>query len=105
MHTHTHTHTCTHMHTHTHAHICTHTHMHSAGRIGIISTNFTIGFGSFVDKQLAPYVNVNPARLMNPCIGSPEVPQGCQPPYSYRHVVSLTTNQTLFNVTCVHVAK
>ena len=93
------------MHTHTHAHICTHTHMHSAGRIGIISTNFTIGFGSFVDKQLAPYVNVNPARLMNPCIGSPEVPQGCQPPYSYRHVVSLTTNQTLFNVTCVHVAK
>ena len=79
--------------------------MHSAGRIGIISTNFTIGFGSFVDKQLAPYVNVNPARLMNPCIGSPEVPQGCQPPYSYRHVVSLTTNQTLFNVTCVHVAK
>ena len=25
-----------------------------------ISTNFTIGFGSFVDKCLAPFVNIDP---------------------------------------------
>lgn len=33
-----------------------------AAAIVDISSNFTIGFGSFVDKQLAPFVNINPRK-------------------------------------------
>lgn len=57
-----------------------------------ISTNFTIGFGSFVDKVLTPYVNLNPFRLDDPCF-----PDGCEAPYSYRHVITLTNDSNTFN--------
>ena len=97
-----HTHTTTEVHTHNTI-WTTHTqhhlnYTHTAERIVGISTNFAIGFGSFVDKRQAPFVNVNPARLENPCVGNPNFPNGCQAPYSFRHVISLTPNQTLFNV-------
>jgi hypothetical protein len=62
-----------------------------ADRIAIISNNFTVGFGSFVDKRRGSFVNLDPNRLEDPCNG------GCEPPYSFRHVVTLTKNGELFS--------
>eukprot|EP00731_Ephydatia_muelleri_P004042 Em0002g218a len=57
-----------------------------------ITSDYRIGFGSFVDKKVSPYVDVTPSRLLDPC------GIGCNAPYSFRHSVSLTSNITLFNV-------
>lgn len=52
-----------------------------------------IGFGSFVDKTVLPYVNTVQSQLRNPC---PTRTEHCQPPFSYRNVLPLTSNLTLF---------
>jgi protocadherin alpha len=62
-----------------------------AERIQQISNNFTVGFGSFVDKQLASFINLDPRSLLDPCRG------GCLPTYSYRHVVTLTEDDESFS--------
>uniref|UniRef100_A0A8C2C9B2 Integrin beta n=1 Tax=Cyprinus carpio TaxID=7962 RepID=A0A8C2C9B2_CYPCA len=31
------------------------------------SSDFRVGFGSFVDKPLSPYIDVHPSKLLNPC--------------------------------------
>ncbi|XP_068123318.1 integrin beta-7 [Hyperolius riggenbachi] len=57
-----------------------------------ITKSVRIGFGSFVDKTVLPYVNTIASQLRNPC---PRV-ESCQPPFSYRNVLPLTSNLTLF---------
>lgn len=69
-----------------------------------LSTNFRIGFGSFVDKVAGPYTSLNPLVQDNPCRGSGIT---CMPTYSYRHIISLTDDSDRFNVrefvsTCMH---
>ncbi|XP_063808171.1 integrin beta-7 [Pseudophryne corroboree] len=58
-----------------------------------VTKSVHIGFGSFVDKTVLPYVNTVKYQLQNPC---PSRSERCQPPFSYRHVLSLTSNLTLF---------
>ena len=77
--------------------------IHAAQRIVGISTNFRIGFGSFVDKRLGPYVNLRPEVQDNPCSGNSQF-SPCVPTYSYRHVVSLTPDENLFNVSFYSVS-
>ncbi|XP_042327153.1 integrin beta-2 [Sceloporus undulatus] len=48
-----------------------------------------IGFGAFVDKTVLPFVNTHPEKLRNPC---PNKDPKCQPPFAFRHVLSLTDN-------------
>lgn len=31
------------------------------------SSDFQVGFGSFVDKPVSPYIDVHPSKLSNPC--------------------------------------
>lgn len=31
------------------------------------SSDFRVGFGSFVDKPVSPYISVHPAKIINPC--------------------------------------
>lgn len=31
------------------------------------STDFRVGFGSFVDKPISPYIDVHPSKMVNPC--------------------------------------
>lgn len=62
-----------------------------AETIGNITTNFRLGFGSFVDKRVAPYVSTRTNRLNDPCL------DGCDSPYSYRHITSLVNNSQEFN--------
>uniref|UniRef100_H2ZVF7 Integrin beta n=1 Tax=Latimeria chalumnae TaxID=7897 RepID=H2ZVF7_LATCH len=59
-----------------------------------VSSNFRLGFGSFVDKTVSPFISVHPERLVNPC-SSFEV--DCIPPHGFIHVLSLTENVTEFS--------
>ncbi|XP_015275238.1 PREDICTED: integrin beta-2 [Gekko japonicus] len=52
-----------------------------------------IGFGAFVDKTVLPFVNTHPEKLQNPC---PIKETRCQPPFAFRHVLSLTNNAMRF---------
>ena len=70
-------------------------HVTIVATISSLSTNFQIGFGSFVDKSVGPYSSLDPAIQQNPCRS---IAPGCVPTYSYRHVLSLTENASIFNV-------
>ena len=61
-----------------------------ANQLKILSTNYRIGFGSFVDKTVGPYTIMRD----NPCQSDPP----CEATYSYRHVISLTNDSQLFQV-------
>ncbi|GLH04820.1 hypothetical protein R5R35_010140 [Gryllus longicercus] len=50
-----------------------------------VTSNFRLGFGSFVDKIVMPYVSTVPKKLEHPCLG-------CAAPYGYRNHMSLSTN-------------
>ncbi|XP_066178594.1 integrin beta-2 [Sylvia atricapilla] len=52
-----------------------------------------IGFGSFVDKTVLPFVNTHPEKLKNPC---PNKDTECQPPFAFKHILSLTDNAKQF---------
>uniref|UniRef100_A0A673AU27 Integrin beta n=1 Tax=Sphaeramia orbicularis TaxID=375764 RepID=A0A673AU27_9TELE len=58
-----------------------------------ITTDFRIGFGSFVEKTVMPYISTTPARLINPCTGN----QNCTSPFSYKNVLKLTDKGDEFN--------
>ena len=54
-----------------------------------ITKDVRLGFGSFVDKVLMPYVNTLPDRLESPC-------SNCESPYSFKHRLDLTQNTSIF---------
>ncbi|XP_069504157.1 integrin beta-1 isoform X1 [Ambystoma mexicanum] len=58
-----------------------------------ITSDFRIGFGSFVEKTVMPYISTTPAKLLNPCTGD----QNCTSPFSYKNVLNLTSDGGLFN--------
>ncbi|XP_037014078.2 integrin beta-2 [Artibeus jamaicensis] len=58
-----------------------------------ITESGRIGFGSFVDKTVLPFVNTHPEKLKNPC---PNKEKQCQPPFAFRHVLKLTDNSNQF---------
>lgn len=53
-----------------------------ASQMQEMTSNFQLGFGSFVDKKLLPYVNTVPEKLRHPC-------QECEEPYGYRNHMKL----------------
>ncbi|XP_065216789.1 integrin beta-PS-like [Planococcus citri] len=55
-----------------------------------ISSNFSLGFGSFVDKVEMPYVNILPEKLKTPC-------EDCTAPFGFQHVMSLNQNTSQFS--------
>ncbi|EHH64644.1 hypothetical protein EGM_17917 [Macaca fascicularis] len=58
-----------------------------------ITSDFRIGFGSFVEKTVMPYISTTPAKLRNPCTSE----QNCTSPFSYKNVLSLTNKGEVFN--------
>ena len=54
-----------------------------------LTSNFRLGFGSFVDKVVMPYVSTVPQKLREPC-------EGCAAPYGYKHHMSLNTKTSHF---------
>lgn len=55
-----------------------------------LTSNFRLGFGSFVDKVVMPYVSIVPKNLNSPC-------DGCAAPYGYKNVMSLSQDTNAFS--------
>lgn len=62
-----------------------------ANTLGTFTTNFRLGFGSYADKPLMPYIF--PKHEDNPCKSENAV---CKPLYSFWHHLELTDNITRF---------
>ncbi|XP_062844059.1 integrin beta-1-like isoform X2 [Trichomycterus rosablanca] len=58
-----------------------------------VTSDFRIGFGSFMDKTVMPYISTTPAKLLNPC----NADQNCTSPFSYKNILSLTDDSKQFN--------
>lgn len=57
------------------------------------SSDFRVGFGSFVDKPVSPYIDVHPSKLLNPCS---EYEVHCRPAHGFIHVLPVTQNMSEF---------
>ncbi|KAK7163526.1 hypothetical protein R3I93_007551 [Phoxinus phoxinus] len=66
---------------------------HLMKKMQTITSDFRIGFGSFVEKTVMPYISTTPAKLLNPCTSD----QNCTSPFSYKNVLSLTEDGSQFN--------
>ncbi|CAI9570099.1 unnamed protein product, partial [Staurois parvus] len=58
-----------------------------------ITSDFQIGFGSFIDKPVMPFFSTTTGKFINLCSNG----QDCTSPFSYKNVLSLTSNGSLFN--------
>ncbi|XP_069472449.1 integrin beta-6 [Ambystoma mexicanum] len=59
-----------------------------------LTTNFHLGFGSFVEKPVSPFIKTVPEDVQNPCRS---IPYNCLPNFGYKHVLPLTNNTEEFN--------
>lgn len=55
-----------------------------------ITSNFRLGFGSFVDKVVMPFVSTVPKNLKEPC-------PSCEAPYGFHNVMSLSQDTSRFS--------
>ncbi|XP_063789722.1 integrin beta-6 isoform X1 [Pseudophryne corroboree] len=62
--------------------------------MGKLTSNFRLGFGTFVEKPVSPYIKTVKEEIENPCH---TVSIYCLPTFGYKHVLSLTHNTTHFN--------
>lgn len=61
-----------------------------------LTSNFRLGFGTFVDKPTSPFSYTGPKYQENPCVGYKLFPQ-CVPSFGFRHLLSLTEKSDKFN--------
>ncbi|XP_067843422.1 integrin beta-5 [Heptranchias perlo] len=61
-----------------------------------LTSNFRLGFGTFVDKPTSPFSYTGPKYQNNPCVGYKLFPQ-CVPSFGFRHLLSLTDKSDKFN--------
>ncbi|XP_030641873.1 integrin beta-5 [Chanos chanos] len=61
-----------------------------------LTSNFRLGFGSFVDKNMSPFSYTAPKYHENPCNGYKLFPK-CVPSFGFRHLLSLTDKVDRFN--------
>ncbi|KAM3823013.1 integrin beta-8 isoform 1-T1 [Vipera latastei] len=52
-----------------------------------ISLDLQLGFGSYVDKTVSPYISIHPKRIHNQCS---DYELDCMPPHGFIHVLPLT---------------
>ncbi|XP_037549541.1 integrin beta-8 [Nematolebias whitei] len=57
------------------------------------TSDLWLGFGSFVDKPVSPYINVHPSKINNPCS---DYEIHCRPAHGFHHVLSMTGNMSEF---------
>uniref|UniRef100_A0A3B5MWA9 Integrin beta n=1 Tax=Xiphophorus couchianus TaxID=32473 RepID=A0A3B5MWA9_9TELE len=67
-----------------------------AEEMGKLTSNFRLGFGSFVDKNMSPFSYTAPKYQENPCNGYKLFPN-CVPTFGFRHILSLTDKVDRFN--------
>ncbi|XP_067299830.1 integrin beta-5 isoform X1 [Pseudorasbora parva] len=61
-----------------------------------LTSNFRLGFGSFVDKNISPFSYTAPKYQDNPCNGYKLFPN-CVPTFGFRHLLPLTDKVDRFN--------
>ncbi|OCT60897.1 integrin beta-5 isoform X2 [Xenopus laevis] len=61
-----------------------------------LTSNFRLGFGTFVDKNMSPFSYTAPKYQNNPCTGYKYFPV-CVPSFGFRHLLSLTDKANSFN--------
>uniref|UniRef100_A0A7N8YH57 Integrin beta n=1 Tax=Mastacembelus armatus TaxID=205130 RepID=A0A7N8YH57_9TELE len=66
-----------------------------AQEMGKLTSNFRLGFGSFVDKNMSPFSYTAPKYQENPCSGC--LFPNCVPTFGFRHILSLTDKVDRFN--------
>ncbi|XP_039184315.1 integrin beta-6 isoform X3 [Crotalus tigris] len=59
-----------------------------------LASSFQMGFGSFVEKPVLPFINILTEELQNPCRN---YALDCLPTFGYKHVLSLTNDSERFN--------
>ncbi|EMP38729.1 Integrin beta-6, partial [Chelonia mydas] len=59
-----------------------------------LTSNFRLGFGSFVEKPVSPFIKTTAEEINNPCSS---VPRNCLPTFGYKHVLPLTNDAERFN--------
>ncbi|TPP60603.1 Integrin beta [Fasciola gigantica] len=57
-----------------------------------VTKKLQMGFGAFVDKPVFPFVVPTPQYLQNPCLNVGTKELHCDPPFLYKHILSLTDN-------------
>ena len=64
-----------------------------------VSSDFLIGFGTFVDKPSLPYTSSVQKNTIHNVSGQPscDAKKLCAKPFDYEHIVSLTNSSDLFN--------
>lgn len=67
-----------------------------AEEMGKLTSNFRLGFGAFVDKNISPFSYTAPRYQNNPCTGYKLFPN-CAPSFGFRHLLSLTDKVDRFN--------
>uniref|UniRef100_A0A3Q2CFD8 Integrin beta n=1 Tax=Cyprinodon variegatus TaxID=28743 RepID=A0A3Q2CFD8_CYPVA len=67
-----------------------------AEEMGKLTSNFRLGFGSFVDKNMSPFSYTAPKYQENPCNGYKLFPN-CVPTFGFRNILSLTDKVDRFN--------
>ncbi|KOB69184.1 Integrin beta5, partial [Operophtera brumata] len=63
------------------------------GLLKNLTDNFRLGFGSFAEKPIMPFISMDKGRRANPCTVE-EV--ACEPTYAYKHHLSLTNKVNEF---------
>lgn len=63
------------------------------------SSDLRLGFGSFVDKPVSPYINVHPSKIDNPCS---DYETWCRPAHGFHHILSMTGNMSEFTRVIQH---
>ncbi|CAN2389083.1 integrin [Pristimantis euphronides] len=67
-----------------------------AAEMAKLTSNFRLGFGTFVDKNVSPFSYTAPKYQNNPCTGYKPFPN-CIPSFGFRHVLPLTDKVGNFN--------
>uniref|UniRef100_A0AC35TMN0 Integrin beta n=1 Tax=Rhabditophanes sp. KR3021 TaxID=114890 RepID=A0AC35TMN0_9BILA len=62
-----------------------------SSRMKSITRNFRLGFGSFIDKKLMPFVDPRPEKQISPCA------EPCAEPYGFKNQMKLTQNTNRFS--------
>ncbi|KAK3869052.1 hypothetical protein Pcinc_025612 [Petrolisthes cinctipes] len=57
--------------------------------LSTLTTQYRLGFGSFVDKVLMPYSDTSPVKISGSC-------EGCAAPYAFKNHLSLSDGYQLF---------
>ncbi|KXJ82792.1 hypothetical protein RP20_CCG011337 [Aedes albopictus] len=58
-----------------------------------LTENYRLGFGSFIDKPVMPFIQTEKDRVLNPCSTERDV---CEPTYGFRHRLEITKNINQF---------